>query len=114
MHQSIGRLHFQCSPTIDDVELQKNLIDRMYDTLVDEEEFREGGCFYGPFPPHPSINPAPYTTREFLYLIGKEISKRSKEDGIVTAAYKAGIPLYRPAIGDSSIGIGIGGKPSPR
>src|SRR2546427_209592 len=51
--------------------------------------------------------PRPYTPREFLHLLGKEILKRSKEDGIVTAAYKARVPLYCPAIGDSSIGIGI-------
>jgi len=106
MHESIGRLHFQCSPSIDDVELQKNLIDRMYDTLVDEEEFRQEDEFMGKFAA--SLDQSrPYTTREFLYLIGKEISKTSKEDGIVTAAYKAKIPLYCPAIGDSSIGIGI-------
>ena len=29
IHESLGRLHFQCSPNIDDVALQKNLIDRM-------------------------------------------------------------------------------------
>jgi deoxyhypusine synthase len=106
IHESLGRLHFQCSPTIDDVHLQKNLIDRMYDTLVDEEEFREEDAFIGRFAATLDQS-RPYTTREFLYLLGKEVSKRSKEDGIVTSAYKARIPLYCPAIGDSSIGIGI-------
>jgi deoxyhypusine synthase len=106
IHESLGRLHFQCSPNIDDVSLQKNLIDRMYDTLVDEEEFREEDAFIGRFAATLDQS-RPYTTREFLYLLGQEVSKRSKEDGIVTAAYKAGIPLYCPAIGDSSIGIGI-------
>ena len=106
IHETIGRLHYQCSPSIDDVELQKNLIDRMYDTLVDEEEFREEDAFIGRFAS--TLDPSrPYTTREFLNLLGREISKRAKEDGIVTAAYKAGVPLYCPAIGDSSIGIGI-------
>jgi len=106
IHESLGRLHFQCSPNIDDVSLQKNLIDRMYDTLVDEEEFREEDAFIGHFASTLDQS-RPYTTREFLYLLGKEISKRAKEDGIVTAACKAGIPLYCPAIADSSIGIGI-------
>ncbi len=106
IHESLGRLHFQCSPNIDDVALQKNLIDRMYDTLVDEEEFREEDAFIGRFAATLDQS-RPYTTREFLYLLGQEVSKRSKEDGIVTAAYKAGVPLYCPAIGDSSIGIGI-------
>lgn len=106
VHESLGRLHYQCSPAIDDVHLQENLIDRMYDTLVDEEEFREEDAFIGRFAATLDQS-RPYTTREFLYLLGKEVSKRSKEDGIVTSAYKARIPLYCPAIGDSSIGIGI-------
>jgi deoxyhypusine synthase len=106
IHETLGRYHFQCSPDIDDVQLQKNLIDRMYDTLADEEEFREEDAFVGRFASTLDQSRA-YTTREFLNLLGKEISKRAKEDGIVTSAYKAGIPLYCPAIGDSSLGIGI-------
>jgi deoxyhypusine synthase len=106
IHETLGRYHFQCSPEIDDVHLQKNLIDRMYDTLADEEEFREEDAFVGRFASTLDQS-RPYTTREFLNLLGKEISKRAKEDGIVTAAYKAGVPIYCPAIGDSSIGIGI-------
>ena len=105
-HETLGRYHFQCSPNLDDVLLQKNLIDRMYDTLADEEEFREADAMLGRFAA--SLDQSrPYTTREFLYLLGKHISKRAKEDGIVTAAAKARIPLYCPAIADSSIGIGI-------
>ena len=106
MHETLGRLHFQCSPNVDDVLLQEHLVDRMYDTLADEEEFREEDAWIGRFAA--SLDQSrPYTTREFFNLIGKEISKRAKEDGIVSAAYKANIPLYCPAIGDSSIGIGI-------
>ncbi len=106
IHETLGHFHFQSSPAMDDVELQKNLIDRMYDTLADEEEFRDEDAYIGRFAASLKAS-RPYTTREFLYLLGREISRHAKEDGIVTAAYKAGIPLYCPAIGDSSIGIGI-------
>jgi len=106
IHESLGRLHYQCSPSVDDVALQKKLIDRMYDTLADEEEFREADAMIGRFAATLDQS-RPYTTREFLYLLGAEISKHAKEDGIVTAAHKARIPLYCPAIADSSIGIGI-------
>ncbi len=106
LHETLGRLHFQCSPSIDDVDLQENLIDRMYDTLADEEEFREEDAFVGRFASRLDQSRS-YTTREFLNLLGKEVSKRAKEDGILTSAYKAGVPLYCPAVGDSSIGIGI-------
>jgi deoxyhypusine synthase len=106
IHETLGRLHFQCSPNVDDVLLQEHLVDRMYDTLADEEEFREEDAWIGRFAAGLDQS-RPYTTREFLNLMGKEVSKRAKEDGIVSAAYKANIPLYCPAIGDSSIGIGI-------
>src|SRR5579863_10588329 len=32
IHETLGRYHYQCSPETDDVLLQQNLIDRMYDT----------------------------------------------------------------------------------
>src|SRR5437867_7055311 len=73
----------------------------MYDTLADEEEFREADAMIGQFAATLDQS-RPYTTREFLNLLGKELSGRAEEDGIVTAAYKAGIPLYCPAVGDSS------------
>jgi deoxyhypusine synthase len=106
IHETLGRYHFQTSPDIDDVLLQKNLIDRMYDTLADEEEFRDADMMIGEFAAKLDQS-RPYTTREFLNLLGGELAKRATEDGIVTAAYKARVPLYCPAIGDSSIGIGI-------
>jgi deoxyhypusine synthase len=106
IHETLGRKHFQCAPEIDDVLLQKNLIDRMYDTLADEEQFREADEMIGDFAA--SLDQSrPYTTREFLNLLGKHLATGAKQDGIVTAAAKADVPLYCPAIGDSSIGIGI-------
>src|SRR5487761_57120 len=106
IHETLGDKHYQCSPAIDDVALQKALIDRMYDTLADEARFRQHDAFIGRFAARLDQSRA-YTTREFLFLLGKELGKHAKEDGIVSAAAKAGIPLYCPAIGDSSIGIGI-------
>jgi deoxyhypusine synthase len=106
IHETLGRFHYQSSPSIDDVLLQKNLIDRIYDTLADEEEFREADEMIGKFAATLDQSRA-YSTREFLYLLGKQLAKNAKEDGIVTAAAKAQVPLYCPAIGDSSIGIGI-------
>jgi deoxyhypusine synthase len=106
IHETLGRKHFQCAPEIDDVVLQKNLIDRMYDTLADEEQFRQADEMIGAFAAGLDQSRA-YTTREFLNLLGKHLATSAGEDGIVTSAAKAGVPLYCPAIGDSSIGIGI-------
>jgi deoxyhypusine synthase len=50
----------------------------------------------------------PYTTREFLGLLGIEAGKRSKgERGILSTAAELGVPVYCPAFGDSSIGIAL-------
>jgi deoxyhypusine synthase len=78
----------------------------MYDVYADEEKFRQHDRWIGEFAASLDQD-RPYTTREFLQLLGLELAKTAKEDGILTAAAKAGIPLYCPAVGDSSIGIGI-------
>src|ERR1700680_1950352 len=105
-HETMGNFHYQGSPATDDVLLAENLVDRMYDVLADEEKFREHDQWIGNFAAGLDQS-RPYTTREFLYLLGLELGKNAKEDGIVSAAAKAGVPLYCPAIADSSIGIGI-------
>ncbi|HZS50776.1 MAG TPA: deoxyhypusine synthase family protein [Bryobacterales bacterium] len=106
IHETLGYYHYQSSPAIDDVALAENLIDRMYDVLADEAKFREHDRWIGDFAAR--LDPSrPYTTREFLYLLGRELAKTAKEDGIVSAAAKASVPLFCPAVGDSSIGIGV-------
>ena len=106
LHETKGHYHYQGSHRADDVMLAENLVDRMYDVLADEEKFRQHDRWIGGFAG--SLDQSrPYTTREFLYLLGRELAGEATEDGILTAAAKAGIPLYCPAIGDSSIGIGI-------
>jgi len=106
LHETKGNFHYQGSHKADDVLLGENLVDRMYDVLADEEKFREHDQWIGRFAAALDQS-RPYTTREFLNLLGLELGKRAKEDGIVSAAAKAGIPLYCPAVADSSIGIGI-------
>lgn len=106
LHETLGHHHYQGSPGLDDVMLAENLVDRIYDVLADDAKFREHDRFIGEFAA--SLDQArPYSTREFLYLLGRRIAERSSEEGIITAAARAGVPLYCPAVGDSSIGIGI-------
>ena len=59
-------------------------------------------------PTSPStLEPRPYTTREFLHLLGGHLWKTTGRDGILTAAYRANVPIFCPAIADSSIGMGL-------
>lgn len=106
IHETRGHYHYQGSAEMNDTDLAANMVDRMYDVLADEEMFREHDRWIGRFAD--SLDQSrPYTTREFLYLLGQELAKDTKEHGIVSAAAVNGVPLFCPAIGDSSIGIGI-------
>jgi deoxyhypusine synthase len=106
LHETLGHPHYQGSPHADDLLLADHLVDRIYDVLADEEQFRRHDQWVGRFAASLDQD-RPYTTREFLYLLGRELARHAAEDGILTAAARAAIPVYCPAIGDSSIGIGI-------
>jgi deoxyhypusine synthase len=106
IHETKGFYHYLGHPEMDDENLGDHMVDRMYDILADEVRFREHDLWIGSFAAGLDQS-RPYTTREFLYLLGKEIGKDCPEDGIVTSAAKCGVPLFCPAIGDSSIGIGV-------
>src|SRR5204862_7052505 len=54
-----------------------------------------------------TLEPRPYTSREFLYLLGGDLWETTGRDGILTAAYRANVPIFCPAIADSSIGMGL-------
>jgi len=109
IHESLGRFHFQGDAHMDDVLLQQEGVDRIYDVFASEPEFRRLDDYVSHFADTLNLD-RPYTTREFLYLLGQRVSKEAESEGIVTAAYKAGVPVYCPAIGDSSIGIGLAAR----
>ncbi len=52
----------------------------------------------------------PYSTREFLHLLGRELAEIASEDGVLTAAYKSRVPVFCPGITDSGIAVGIAGS----
>ena len=79
LHECRGRHHFIGSPQGDDVALQTAHIDRVYDTLVDEDEFIENDEWIADFTR--TLHPRPYTSREFLYLLGEHLWNETGEDG---------------------------------
>lgn len=106
IYESIGHYHYIGTPGADDKKLVDEMIDRVYDTYADERAFRRLDNYIGAFAARLDQSRG-YTTREFLYLLGREVSAIAQEDGIVTSAYKHNVPLYCPAVADSSIGIGV-------
>jgi len=105
LHEIRGRRHFVGSPVENDGALQDARIDRVYDTYADEEEFCENDEWIAQFAT--TLECRPYTTREFLYRLGEHLWREYQQDGILTAAYRANVPIFCPAIADSSLGMGL-------
>ncbi len=102
VYQAKGYKHFVGDPEADDRVLRDLLIDRIYDTYVDEEKFWETDCWIGKFAD--TLKPKNYSSREFLRLLAGTLDD---PNSILKTAAKHGVPVFAPAINDSSIGIGL-------
>jgi deoxyhypusine synthase len=104
--EGLGFKHYQGSPHLDDTQLQEMAIDRIYDTLIDEDQLRicdDTICQIAN-----SLPPRPYSSREFLIEMGKYLEKHGKNsDSIVLRAYQKHIPIFVPAFSDCSAGFGL-------
>lgn len=105
IHEALRKKHYRGSHLADDRSLYKHGIDRIYDVFALEKQFRDTDEFIAEFAKSLDSG-VEYSSREFLHLLGKKISGKG-EKSIVTAAYKANVPIFVPAVCDSSIGIGL-------
>src|SRR5580704_8232544 len=105
LHESRGQHHYVGSPNADDAALAEDRIDRVYDTYASEEEFISNDNWIADFAT--TLETRSYTSREFLYRLGGYLWETTGADGILTAAYRARVPIFCPAIADSSIGMGL-------
>jgi len=102
IYQARGFKHYIGNPDADDRTLDKLYIDRIYDTYVDDEKFWDTDNWVGRVAD--TMKSGNYSSREFIDALG---SRLSDEDSIVRTAYKCGVPIFAPALNDSSIGIGL-------
>ena len=105
LHETRGQHHYVGSPHADDAALADDRIDRVYDSYASEEEFCSNDEWIADFAC--TLETRNYTTREFLYLLGGHLWKTTGLEGILTSAYRANVPIFCPAIADSSIGMGL-------
>jgi deoxyhypusine synthase len=105
LHETRGQRHYVGSPRADDAALADDRVDRVYDTYASEEEFCSNDEWIADFAC--TLETRNYTTREFLYLLGGHLWKTTGLEGILTSAYRATVPIFCPAIADSSIGMGL-------
>ncbi len=133
-HEALGMNHYVGSHLADDEKLYEHGVDRIYDVFAIEEEFRSVDLLIADFAK--TLENRSYSSREFMYILGKEIARLgekddsgsgsdsgsdsgpdsgsgsdsgpdSDSDSIIVSAYKHGVPIFIPALCDSSIGIGL-------
>jgi len=104
--EALGFKHYQGSQFQDDTELRKNYIDRIYDTYIDEEELQE--CDQRICEIADTLEARSYTSREFIYEMGRYLKKHSKKkESLIETAYDNDVPIFCPAFTDSSAGFGL-------
>ena len=104
--EALGFKHYKGSQFVNDTELRERYIDRIYDTYIDEEELQ--ACDSTIKEIADSLEPRPYSSREFIAEMGKYLQKNAKKkDSLVQIAYENNVPIFCPAFSDSSAGFGL-------
>ncbi|MEK9725002.1 MAG: deoxyhypusine synthase [Rhodospirillaceae bacterium] len=104
--EALGFLHYQGEPTLDDRTLRDNYIDRIYDTLIDEEDLQV--CDAAIAEIADGLEARPYSSREFIREMGRYLKTHGKKKGsLVERAFDHDVPIFCPAFTDSSAGFGL-------
>ena len=113
--EALGFQHYiadeLCKSGTQDGILRELMIDRIYDTLIDEEELRH--CDETTEKVADSLPPRPHSSREFIRAMGAYLEANGKTpekggvDSIVLAAYQKDVPIFCPAFSDCSAGFGL-------
>lgn len=106
--EALGYKHYKGTQFVNDNEMRELMIDRIYDTFIDEEELRI--CDDTTAKIADSLEPRPYSSREFIYEMGKYLEAQGGpkvEDSVIWACYKKNVPIFVPAFSDCSAGFGL-------
>jgi len=104
--EGLGFKHYIGTQWVDDNELRDLMIDRIYDTYIDEEDLRTCDETIGKI--CDTLEKRPYSSREVIWEMGKYLSKHGKnKDSVVLAAYENNVPIFVPAFSDCSAGFGF-------
>ena len=96
------------APPVDDMTLRNMMIDRIYDTYIDEDDLR--ACDAATKEVFDLFEPGAYSSREFIEAMGAFLARNpkfAKNESIVKTAYQKRVPIFCPAFSDCSAGFGI-------
>lgn len=90
-----------------DAELRDLHIDRIYDTLIDEDQLRV--CDDTTRQIADFLEPRPHSSREFIVAMGAYLERHGckSPDSIVYECFKKHVPIFCPAFSDCSAGFGL-------
>ena len=94
------------APPVDDMTLRDLMIDRIYDTYIDEDDLR--ACDAATHEIFNYFAPGAYSSREFIEAMGAYLVKHhGRNESIVKSCYQKRVPIFVPAFSDCSAGFGI-------
>ncbi len=111
LHYGLGMALYAGSPFLDDVELRREGVIRIYDVLFDYDVLLDTDAFVRQAIQGPEFQRS-MGTDEFHYLLGRYVNEREKklglrETSVLSAAYRYGVPIFTSSPGDSSIGMNV-------
>ncbi len=94
------------APPVDDLTLRNLMIDRIYDTYIDEDDLR--ACDETTKKIFDAFEPGAYSSREFIDAMGAYLARHhAKHSSLVKACHLKRVPIFCPAFSDCSAGFGI-------
>ena len=102
LFESFGYRHYVGSEGDDDNALRKHRIVRVYDALMDDHEINQVIHLLSKVPE--ALEEKVVSSRRYLEVLGKGLKD---EGSILKTASRCGVPIFVPALSDSSIGIGL-------
>ena len=109
--EALGFRHYMApgsaeAPVVSDEELRDLGIDRIYDTYIDEAELQV--CDETVAEVLDGLEPRPYSSRELMRELGAFLDRNHGDArSLVLAAYRKDVPVFVPALSDSSAGFGV-------
>jgi len=102
LFESFGYRHYVGSEDGDDDALRKHRIVRVYDALMDDHEINQVIHLLSRV--SEELGEGIVSSRRYLEVLGNTLKD---EGSILRAASRCGVPIFIPALSDSSIGIGL-------
>ncbi len=111
LHYGLDMQLYAGSPFLNDVDLHRDGVIRIYDILFDYNVLLDTDAFVREVIQGPEFQRT-MGTDEFHYLLGKYIHARQKKLGIkdsslLATAFECDIPIFTSSPGDSSIGMNV-------